>query len=82
MGTAATSIYLPLVRTPMILPTAAYDKAPAMDPGHVARIICRAMYTKRRRYMPWWIIFGQLGSVLFRGVIELLMPSMLRKRGK
>lgn len=82
MGIATTSIYLPLVRTPMILPTAAYENAPAMDPRHVARIICKSMYTKRKRYMPWWIIFGELVSVLFRGLLELSIPVILRKRGK
>jgi hypothetical protein len=82
MGISTTSIYLPLVKTPMILPTAAYEKMPAMYPNHVAKIICRSMYTKKKKYMPWWLIFGQLGSIFFRGVWELSMPEALRKRGK
>ena len=65
MGISTTSIYLPLVKTPMILPTAAYQKMPAMCPKHVAKIICKSMYTKRKKYMPWWLIFGQLASVFF-----------------
>lgn len=82
MGISTTSIYLPLVRTPMILPTAAYQKMPAMSPNHVAKIICRSMYTKRRKYKPWWLIFGQLTSVIFRGLYESIAPVGLRKRGK
>ncbi|MDF2672998.1 MAG: acr1 [Clostridiales bacterium] len=82
MGIATTSIYLPLVKTPMILPTAAYQKMPAMSPKHVAKIICRSMYTKKKKYMPWWLIFGQLASIVFRGVWELLIPGVIRKRGK
>jgi short-subunit dehydrogenase len=82
MGIDTTSIYLPLVKTPMISPTASYEKMPAMCPSHVGKIVCKAMYTKRKRYSPWWIFFGQWASVLFRGALEHLMPKFLGKRGK
>jgi short-subunit dehydrogenase len=82
IGISTTSIYLPLVKTPMILPTAAYENAPAMSPNHVAKIICRSMYTKRRTYKPWWLIFGQLASVLFRGVWERIIPGVMKKKVK
>ncbi|NOV01493.1 SDR family NAD(P)-dependent oxidoreductase [Paenibacillus planticolens] len=81
MGISATSIYLPLVRTPMILPTDAYQKLPAMSPQHVAKIICNSICTKRKTYKPWWLIFGQLASILFRSWWEFLIPRMLRKKG-
>lgn len=81
MGISTTSIYFPLVRTPMILPTASYKKMPAMSPEHAARIICKLMYTKRKKYMPWWLIFLQLSSILFRGIWEISAPHILRKRG-
>jgi short-subunit dehydrogenase len=80
-GISTTSIYLPLVRTPMILPTAVYQQMPAMSPQHVAQIIGSSLYTKRRTYKPWWLIFGQLASVLFRRCWELSLPRMLRKKG-
>lgn len=82
MGISTTSIYLPLVKTPMIVPTVSYEKMPAMCPNHVAKIICKSMYTKRKTYTPWWLICGQLGSTLFRGLWELSMPKILRKRGE
>ena len=82
MGISTTSIYLPLVKTRMILPTTAYQKVPAMSPDHVAKIICKSMYTKRRNYKPWWLIFGQLASIIFRGIWELSAPNILRKRRK
>ena len=81
MGIATTSIYLPLVRTPMILPTAAYRKLPAMSPQQVAKMIGKAIYTKRQTFKPWWLIFGQLASVIFRRYGEYAMPRMLRKKG-
>ncbi|MFF2753005.1 SDR family NAD(P)-dependent oxidoreductase [Psychrobacillus sp. NPDC058041] len=80
MGISTTSIYLPLVRTPMILPTTAYLKMPAMCPNHVAQIVCKSMYTKRKKYRPWWLIFGQLTSIFFRGILETYIPNVLRKR--
>lgn len=81
MGMFITSIYLPLVRTPMILPTAAYQKLPAMSPQHAAEIIGNSIYTKRTIYKPWWLIFGQLGSVLFRRGWEYSIQRMLRRKG-
>lgn len=82
IGISTTSIYLPLVKTPMILPTKAYQKMPAMCPNHVAKIVCKSMYTKRKKYMPWWLIFGQWASIIFRGIWEQLIPVILSKRGK
>lgn len=81
-GISTTSIYLPLVRTEMILPTAAYDKMPAMSATHAAKIICKSMYTKRKKYQPWWLIFGQLASVFLSGFWDLSGASILRNRGK
>lgn len=81
MGISTTSIYLPLVKTPMIAPTTAYHDMPAMTTKHVARIISRSVYSRRKTYMPWWLIFGQFGSVLFRGVWDVSIPRILRKRG-
>lgn len=77
---AATCIYLPLVRTRMIEPTAEYKTAPAMSPDHVARIICRSIYTRRRVFKPWWLIFGQIASVVFRRPAEFFMNGWSRKK--
>jgi len=60
-----TSIYLPLVKTRMIEPTEAYKNMPAMSPEHVAKLIGKAIITKRRVYKPWWSFLGEIGSVLF-----------------
>lgn len=81
MGIATSSIYLPLVRTPMILPTAVYRELPAMSPQQVAKMIGKAIYTQRRTFKPWWLIFGQLASVIFRRYWEVALPRMLRKKG-
>src|SRR5439155_17251813 len=79
-GIATTSIYLPLVRTRMIEPTPAYKNLPAMQPEQVARLICRAINSRRRRYAPWWLPAAQLASVLFRWPWEALMTWHLRRQ--
>jgi short-subunit dehydrogenase len=79
-GVATTSIYLPLVRTRMIEPTKEYRNAPAMQPEQVARLICRAINSRRRSYGPWWHLPAQLASVLFRWPWEVLMTWYLRRQ--
>lgn len=79
-GVAATSIYLPLVRTRMIEPTKEYRNVPAMQPEHVARLICRAINSRRRSYGPWWLLMAQLASVLLRRPWEALMTWTLRRQ--
>lgn len=69
-GVACSTFYLPLVKTRMIEPTAAYTHAPAMKPEHVANLIARCMTNRRRVYKPWWLIFPQIVSVLISGLWE------------
>lgn len=75
-----SSLYLPLVRTRMIAPTKIYNKFPAMSPQHVAKIVGQLIYTQRKKSAPWWLFFGQLGSILFRSSWEFLLPFFLKKR--
>ena len=63
-----STAYLPLVKTRMILPTKAYQYFPALTPIQAATIICRLLQTKKRQYKPWWMIIGQIVSVLFYGI--------------
>jgi NAD(P)-dependent dehydrogenase (short-subunit alcohol dehydrogenase family) len=79
-GVRTTSIYLPLVRTRMIEPTEAYKNMPAMQPEDVAHLICQALYSRRRTYAPWWLIVGQLASVLFRWPWEVLICRLLKQK--
>ena len=81
IGISTTSIYLPLVKTPMILPTKNYNNMPAMTTQHVAKIICRSMYTKQRRYKPWWLISLEISTVLFKRIIDIFFyKTILRGR--
>lgn len=69
-GVSTCSIYLPLVRTRMIEPTEHYKNAPAMSTEHVARVVGRCIYQRRRRHKPWWLIFPEIGSVMGRRLWE------------
>ncbi len=65
-GITSTSIYLPLVKTPMIQPTKAYRNIPALSANYAARIICKSIYTKKKKVQPWWLLFGQVISIFKR----------------
>ncbi len=80
VGISTSSVYFSLVKTPMILPTKEYQKMPAMSPEHAAAVILRAMASSRRIYRPWWLIFGQIASVLFRRVHEAFTRNMEKRR--
>lgn len=80
-GVSTTTIYLPLVRTRMIEPSKAYKNMPAMQPEDVAQLICAAINSRRRTYAPWWLILGQLASVLFRWPLEAIMRRHLQPTG-
>ena len=78
---ACTTIYLPLVKTRMIAPTKAYDKMPAMKPEEVAKLIGKYMINRKQKFQPWWLIYGQLASLLFRGLFEWGATKSMRKKG-
>jgi short-subunit dehydrogenase len=79
-GVACSTLYLPLVRTRMIAPTEAYRNMPAMHPRHVADIICRIIRSRRRRFRPWWLIFGQSASFFLRGIGERMWGFLIKKQ--
>lgn len=81
-GIQTTTIYFPLVKTPMILPTPEYRNAPGMSPEQAAKAICRAIAGHKRAYKPWWLIFGQITSVVFRGIYECHAAITQKRRKK
>jgi NAD(P)-dependent dehydrogenase (short-subunit alcohol dehydrogenase family) len=55
-----TTIYMPLVRTPMIEPTKMYDAFPTITPDDAADMICEAMITKPKKVATRLGNFGEL----------------------
>ncbi|MCB0187400.1 MAG: SDR family NAD(P)-dependent oxidoreductase, partial [Caldilineaceae bacterium] len=81
-GVATSTLYLPLVRTRMIEPTAAYRSLPALTPDEVAQLLCRAIVERRSSYAPWWLPAGELASVLLRRPLEWLMTTLMTNTGE
>ncbi|WP_375398930.1 SDR family NAD(P)-dependent oxidoreductase [uncultured Sphingomonas sp.] len=80
VGIAVGTLYLPLVRTRMIAPTAAYDRMPAMTAEQAALRVCRMIATRRPRWTPWWLGAGELASLLLRRPWEAAMVRWARRR--
>ena len=57
-----TTIFMPLVRTPMIAPTRLYDRFPAITPDEAANLICDAIVHKPKRIAT---PLGTLGQILY-----------------
>lgn len=78
-GVAVTHIYLPLVRTRMIAPTAHYADVPAMAPEQVARLLCRAMLGRWLLWTPWWLPISALAAKPFRRTWEVVSGWQARR---
>ncbi len=59
-GVHITTIYMPLVRTPMIAPTKMYDAFPTITPDEAAEMITQAMITKPKKVATRLGNFGEL----------------------
>ncbi|HWL25469.1 MAG TPA: SDR family NAD(P)-dependent oxidoreductase [Ureibacillus sp.] len=79
-GITTTSIYLPLVKTPMILPTEAYRHMPALSANYAAKIICKSIYLKKKTVKPWWLIFGQILSLFMTNLWDVSNFNRKKRR--
>jgi NAD(P)-dependent dehydrogenase (short-subunit alcohol dehydrogenase family) len=61
-GVHVTTIYMPLVRTPMIRPTRIYDRFPTITPDRAADLICDAIIHRPKRIAT---PLGTLGQILY-----------------
>ncbi len=80
VGMHVTSVYLPLVRTRMIAPTVAYATMPAMQSRQAAIRIARAICHQPLKVAPWWLVWGQLGSLLFHNVFYRFLARYLKQQ--
>jgi thioester reductase-like protein len=74
-GVHITTIYMPLVRTPMIAPTNIYDAFPTLTPGEAAQMICDAIIDKPKRLATRLGTFGQVLYAVSPKVVDQVMHT-------
>jgi short-subunit dehydrogenase len=74
-GVRFTTVLMPLVRTPMIAPTAEYRDAPALTPDEAAQLVLRALVTGETRLSTrLGKLFG-LGHAIAPALVERMLAA-------
>jgi NAD(P)-dependent dehydrogenase (short-subunit alcohol dehydrogenase family) len=77
-GIRFTTISMPLVKTPMISPTAHYDSFPALDPERAGEIIVEAVAARPRRVAPPYAHLVSLIDAISPEIMDLLRSRAYR----
>jgi NAD(P)-dependent dehydrogenase (short-subunit alcohol dehydrogenase family) len=68
-----TTIYMPLVRTPMIAPTDMYKAFPTMSPDEAAQMLADAMIDKPKRKASRLGTFGEVLYAVSPEVVDIVL---------
>jgi short-subunit dehydrogenase len=71
-GVHVTTVYMPLVRTPMIAPTQIYDRFPTLSPEEAANMIAEAIRKRPKRIATTLGNLGQLSYAIAPGAQDLV----------
>jgi short-subunit dehydrogenase len=72
-GVHITTVYMPLVKTPMIAPTKIYDRFPTLSPEEAAQMITDAIRKRPKRVATTLGNIGQLGYAIAPGAQDLVV---------
>ncbi len=72
-GVHFTTVYMPLVRTPMIAPTKIYDRFPTLSPEEAAHLITEAIRKRPKRIATTLGTIGQLSYAVAPGAQDLVV---------
>ena len=72
-GVHITTVYMPLVRTPMIAPTKLYDRFPTLSPEEAADMICDAIRKRPKKVATALGNLGQLTYAIAPGAQDLVV---------
>ena len=72
-GVHLTTVYMPLVRTPMIAPTKIYDRFPTLSPEEAAAMITDAIRKRPKRIGTTLGNLGQLSYAMLPGAQDLVV---------
>src|SRR4051812_12129227 len=70
-----STVYMPLVRTPMIAPTSIYDAFPTLSPSEAAQMICDAIIDKPKRTATRLGTFGEILYAISPKSVDLIMNT-------
>ncbi|WP_425144943.1 SDR family NAD(P)-dependent oxidoreductase [Deinococcus sp.] len=76
-GVQASSVYLPLVHTPMSAPL--YSSFPALTAHEAAQTIAYAIVERRNRTAPWWLFWQELAFLLSPAVTARALAWLERR---
>jgi NAD(P)-dependent dehydrogenase (short-subunit alcohol dehydrogenase family) len=74
-GVSITTVYMPLVRTPMIAPTRIYDAFPTMTPDEAAQMICDGVIDRPKRMATRLGIFGEVMYAVSPKTVDLILNT-------
>jgi short-subunit dehydrogenase len=77
-GVHVTTIYMPLVRTPMIAPTKIYDRFPTLSPQEAADLIMEAIRRRPKRIATTLGSLGQLTYAVAPGAQDILANQAIK----
>jgi short-subunit dehydrogenase len=72
-GVHLTTVYMPLVKTPMIAPTKIYDRVPTLTPEQAAQMITDAIRKRPKRIATTLGSIGQLTYAIAPGAQDLVV---------
>ena len=72
-GVHITTVYMPLVRTPMIAPTKIYDRFPTLSPKDAGHMIAEAIRKRPKRMATTLGNIGQLSYAIAPGAQDLVV---------
>jgi short-subunit dehydrogenase len=77
-GVHVTTIYMPLVRTPMIAPTKIYDRFPTLSPDEAADLIMEAIRRRPKRIATTLGSLGQLTYAVAPGAQDIVANRAIK----
>jgi short-subunit dehydrogenase len=77
-GVNITTVYMPLVRTPMIAPTNIYDAFPTLSPDEAAQLVTDAILDKPKRVATRLGTFGEILYAVSPKSVDQIMNTAYR----
>ncbi len=77
-GVCVTTVYMPLVRTPMIAPTKIYEAVPTRSPEEAVDMIVDGIVNRRKRVATRLGIFGEVSYALAPKLIDRVLNTGFR----